>query len=790
MIKWFKDTSIDDVPLVGGKTASLGEMYRSLTPKGINIPNGFGITADAYWLFVRENGLECVISSAFADMSNSSSITLQDTGRKIRSAFLQAAIPGSLKKDIVDAYQKMGNGDVAVRSSATAEDLRNASFAGQQESFLHISGQDSLLLTCKQCFASLFTDRAISYRIHKGFDHMKVALSICIQQMVRSDLATSGVMFSIDTESGFDNVVLINAAYGLGENIVQGSVNPDEFYVFKPNLSQYTPILRHRLGRKEMKMIYDSDSDKSVKNIPVTESEQNRFAIDDAIIVQLAKWACTIEQHYSAIHGKQTPMDIEWAQDGISGKLFIVQARPETVQSQKNTTTLQKYHLLEKGKVLTSGRAVGEKIATGHVRIIRKAADLNELRDGEVVVTDKTDPDWEPAMKKATAIITDRGGRTCHAAIVSRELGLPAIIGTHTGTADLQNGLEVTVSCNEGDTGYVYESALKFTCDEIDLSKISQVRPKTKVMMNLANPDIAFSMAQLPSDGVGLARMEFIINHAIKIHPMALLNFDTMPEDETKQHIADMTRHYRDKANYFVDRLAEGIAMIAAAFYPKDVILRFSDFKSNEYAGLLGGKQFEPMEDNPMIGFRGAARYYSEEYRDGFALECRAVKKVRETMGLNNLKLMIPFCRTLEEGEKVLREMAKNGLERGINQLEVYVMCEIPSNVILADKFADYFDGFSIGSNDLTQLTLGVDRDSERLSELFDERNPAVKAMISMVIDKAKARDRKIGICGQGPSDYPEFAEWLVSQEIDSMSLNPDSIVKTTQRILKMENTV
>ncbi len=675
---------------------------------------------------------------------------------------------------------------MAVRSSATAEDLPDASFAGQQETYLNVQGIPALLDTCKRCFASLFTERAISYRVDKGFDHFKVALSIGVQRMVRSDLACSGVMFTIDTDTGFRDVVLISAAYGLGENVVQGSVTPDEYIVFKPTLkTDHRPILQKTIGSKEFKLVYDSGGGKMVKNIPVAPGERARLALNDDEVLQLARWGCIVEDHYSAKQGRATPMDLEWAKDGNTGELFIVQARPETVQSRKNQEVLESYQLMERGPVLARGRSVGEKIVSGRVRVIKNVQGIEQFQEGEVLVTDKTDPDWQPIMKKAAAIVTNRGGRTCHAAIVSRELGVPAIVGTEHGTEALRDGQWVTVSCAEGDTGFVYDGGLRFEVHQTFLTQLQH--PQTKVMMNLANPEEAFSHSFIPNDGVGLARMEFMINNYIKIHPLALTDFDRLEDPLAKAEIERLTVGYRDKPQYFVDRLAQGVGMLAAAFYPKDVILRLSDFKTNEYANLIGGRAFEPTEENPMLGFRGASRYYHPRYQAGFALECRAVKKVREEMGLTNLKLMIPFCRTIEEGRLVQAEMAKHGLRRGENGLEVYVMCEIPSNVILADQFAEIFDGFSIGSNDLTQLVLGVDRDSEIVAHIFDESNPAVKTMIAQVIATCHAKGRKIGICGQAPSDSIEFARFLVEQKIDSISLNPDTVLKTTQAILTQE---
>jgi pyruvate,water dikinase len=790
-IRWFEELSLGDIPLVGGKNASLGEMYRELSSKGVKVPNGFAITAEAYRLFLRGAQLDHKIQDLLRDLDTHDLGNLRQRGRQVRQAILSAALPSTLETAILEAYDRLSFDptepvDVAVRSSATAEDLPDASFAGQQETYLNVQGHAVLLDTCKRCFASLFTDRAISYRTDKGFDHFSIALSIGVQRMVRSDLATSGVMFSIDTETGFRHAVLINAAYGLGENVVQGTVNPDEYYVFKPTLQQgYRPILQKRLGSKEFKLVYDVGGGKMTKNVPVPPADRDRFALNDDDILTLARWACIIEDHYSAKHGKLTPMDMEWAKDGNSGELFIVQARPETVQSQKSQDVLEVYHLNQHGPVRVRGRSVGEKIASGPVRVIKDVHQLQTFQDGEVLVTDKTDPDWEPIMKKAAAIVTNRGGRTCHAAIVSRELGLPAIVGTENGTAALADGQVVTVSCAEGDTGFVYEGALDFDIERIQLGELP--RPATQVMMNIGNPDEAFTLSLLPNDGVGLAREEFIISTTIKAHPLALLEYDRLDDAAVKADIERLTVGYRDKAQFFVDRLAQGVAMIAAAFYPKDVIVRLSDFKSNEYADLIGGRRYEPTEENPMLGFRGASRYYDPRYQAGFALECQAMRKVRDDMGLTNLKLMVPFCRTVEEGRKVLAEMARHGLKRGENGLEVYVMCEIPSNVILAEAFADIFDGFSIGSNDLTQLVLGVDRDSEIVAHIFDERDAAVKTVIAQVIQAAKAKGRKIGICGQAPSDYPEFAQFLVAQGIDSISLNPDAVLKTWLAIADME---
>jgi pyruvate,water dikinase len=793
-IRWFEEIGIKDIPLVGGKNASLGEMYRELASQGVKVPNGFAITADAYRDFLRATKLDRTIEEILQSLNTQDVENLRQRGRRVREAILAATLPAHLQQAITEAYNRLSDGshnlvDVAVRSSATAEDLPDASFAGQQETYLNVQGHQALLDACKRCFASLFTDRAISYRVDKGFGHLKIALSIGVQRMVRSDLATSGVMFSIDTETGFKDAVLINAAYGLGENVVQGAVNPDEYYVFKPTLKQgFRPILQKMMGTKEFKLIYDVGGGKMVKNIPVPPDDRARFAMSDEDILTLARWACVIEDHYSGKKGRPSPMDMEWAKDGQTGELFILQARPETVQSQKDCDTMETYRLTQRGRVLVKGRSVGEKIASGPVRVIKSAQYLQQFKEGEVLVTDKTDPDWEPIMKKAAAIVTNRGGRTCHAAIVSRELGLAAVVGTEKGTEVLKDGQMVTVSAAEGDIGVVYEGKLAFHVDRVILKGLQ--RPKTKVMMNVGNPEEAFSLSFIPNDGVGLAREEFIISTYIKAHPLALLDYDRLDDVAVKAEIDWVSIGHPDKPQFFVDKLAEGVAMIAAAFYPKDVIVRLSDFKSNEYANLIGGRRYEPTEDNPMLGFRGASRYYNPRYQAGFALECRAMRKVREEMGLTNVKLMIPFCRTVEEGQLVLAEMQKHGLRRGEKGLEVYVMCEIPSNVILAEQFAEVFDGFSIGSNDLTQLVLGVDRDSEIVAHLFDERNQAVKSMIAGVINVAKAKGKKIGICGQAPSDYPDFAKFLVEQGIDSISLNPDAVMKTTAMILDLEQSV
>ena len=790
-VRKYSELGLKDLPEVGGKNASLGELVRALAPQGVRIPEGFALTAAAYRTFVAANGLDPVIRENLAKVQPGDPVSLAAAGLLIRQAFHGGRMPAEVGQEIRDAYGGMGNAlagwaDVAVRSSATAEDLPEASFAGQQETYLHVQGPVQVEEACRRCFASLFTDRAISYRHDQGIDPANLALSVGIQRMVRSDRAVSGVMFTLDTETGFPDVVLINAAYGLGESVVQGLVTPDEFLVFKPTLKMdYRPILQKRLGTKETKLVYDEGGGRQVRTVPVSEAERRQFTLDDESILTLSRWACLVEDHYSTQRGVHTPMDLEWAQDGPGGPLYLLQARPETVQSRKAPGHLELYHLEGKGSVCCEGRSVGERIAAGRVRILHGVHELDRLQEGEILVSERTDPDWEPVMRKARAVVTNRGGRTCHAAIVSRELGLPAVVGTGNATERLVDGQEVTISCAEGETGFVYDGVLPFHVERVDLHGLA--KPSTRLMVNVAKPDGAFALSFLPQDGVGLAREEFIISSAIGIHPMALVEFDHLPDPAVKKAIEARTPGYVDKAQFFVDRLAEGVSVIAAAFHPKDVILRFSDFKTNEYAGLLGGERYEPKEENPMLGFRGASRYYDPRYRPGFALECRAALKVREEMGLRNLKLMIPFCRTVEEGRRVLHEMALNGLRRGEHGLEVYVMCEIPSNVILAEAFAELFDGFSIGSNDLTQLVLGVDRDSEVVAHLFDERNAAVMSLISQVIHAAKAKGRKVGICGQAPSDYPEFARFLVNQGIDSISLNPDSLLRTTLTVLEAE---
>jgi pyruvate,water dikinase len=789
----FEQVGIGDIPLVGGKNASLGEMIQHLMPKGVNVPTGFATTAYAYRYFIQNAGLEAMLRQIFADLNIEDVNNLRERGRQARLLILQTPFPADLDRAITDAYQTLctqygSDTDVAVRSSATAEDLPDASFAGQQETYLNIHGLPSVLEACHKCFASIFTDRAISYRQLKNFDHFEIALSVGVQKMVRSDLAASGVMFSIDTETGFKDAALITAAYGLGENVVQGAVNPDEYVVFKPTLKQgYCPILDKRLGTKEIKMVYDIGGSKSTKNLLVSSEQRHQFAIQDDEILTLAKWTCLIEEHYSQARGVYTPMDIEWAKDGVTGELFIVQARPETVQSQKTQNVLRSYHLTSKELLtpIVTGRAVGEMIGQGKAQVILDVHKLEQFQAGGVLVTNRTDPDWEPIMKKASAIVTNQGGRTCHAAIIAREMGIPAIVGCGNATTLLHSGQDITVCCAEGDEGRVYNGQIPFEVDEVALKELP--RTHTQILMNVGNPQEAFSLSAIPNDGVGLARMEFIIANQIQAHPLALIYFDELDDHVAQAKIAELTPQYDYKAQFFVDKLAHGIGTIAAAFYPKPVIVRMSDFKSNEYANLLGGRQFEPREENPMIGWRGASRYYDERYQEGFALECQAMKRVRDEMGLTNVILMIPFCRTPEEGNRVLAEMATHGLVRGENGLQVYVMCELPSNVMLAEQFCEVFDGFSIGSNDLTQLTLGLDRDSSLVAHLFDERNPAVKQLIATAIRAVKHQGRKIGICGQAPSDYPEFAQFLVEQGIDSISLNPDSLLKTLLHIAEVE---
>ena len=794
-IRPFEEISGDDVPLVGGKNASLGEMYRTLRPKGVLVPNGFAVTADAYRYVLDRAGAWAPLRSALEGLDPADVADLATRGQRAREIVYEAPLPPDLQAEILGAYHRLREEygselTVAVRSSATAEDLPNVSFAGQHETYLNVGGEAALLDACRHCFASLFTDRAIHYRIDQGFDHFKVLLSIGVMKMVRSDLAASGVIFSLDTESGFRDVVLVTAAYGLGENVVQGAVDPDEFYVHKPTLRQgYRAVLRRLLGRKQLTMIYGTDdAGATTRNAATPEIQRERFCITDEEVLRLADYALLIEEHYAARAGHDMPMDTEWAKDGLDGRLYIVQARPETVVSQKKGHVLEDYSLTRQGPLVVTGRSVGRKIAVGPARVIAGSTDLEAFSDGDVLVSDTTSPDWEPVMKRAAAVVTNRGGRTCHAAIVARELGIPAVVGAQRATESIATGDPITVSCAEGDVGKVFRGALPFEVHRVDLDEVR--RPHTKIMINLGNPALAFETSFIPNDGVGLARMEFIITDHIRAHPMALVHLDRVTDAQERKALEALTAHYARPADFFVEKLSEGIGTIAAAFYPKPVIVRMSDFKTNEYASLLGGRSFEPTEPNPMLGFRGASRYAHPSYAEGFALECAALRRVRGQMGLTNVTVMIPFCRRVEEGERVLRAMAEHGLRRGENGLEVYVMCEIPNNVIQIDAFARLFDGFSIGSNDLTQLTLGVDRDSEVVAFDFDERDPGVLEMLRLTVEGARRHGRHSGICGQAPSDYPEIAEYLVRLGIDSMSLNPDSVVKTTLRVLEVEETL
>lgn len=807
-ILWFNEIGIEDVPLVGGKNASLGEMYQKLHGQGIKVPNGFAISAYAYRYFLKYAGIEEEIKKILKGLDTGSLDNLMRKGRKVREVIVHSEFPPDLTQAIYAAYDKLadqfkGQGlidlDVAIRSSATAEDLPDASFAGQQDTFLNVRGRLNVLDACRKCFASLFTNRAISYRHDKGFGQFDVALSIAVQKMVRSDSAYSGVMFSIDTESGFRDAVYITAAYGLGENVVQGVVNPDEYYVFKPTLKKgERAIISRKAGDRDIKMVYSMEDDATVRNIPTTLAERHRYVLEEDEILKLAEWACIIEEHYSKEAGYFKPMDIEWAKDGDgvnvgTGELYVVQARPETIHSQKDATNYENYRLLENGEILTRGTAVGQKVGQGVANMIQSTLEMDQFEKGQVLVTSMTDPDWEPVMKIAAAIVTNKGGRTCHAAIVSRELGIPCVIGTGNGDEVIPTGQEVTVSCCEGETGNVYKGLLEYEVETLNLDEVPRTR--TKIMMNVGMPEKAFSQGMIPNDGVGLAREEFIINSHIGIHPLALLEYDQLREKaSTDQRVAgvvyridEITSVYEDKKQFFIDKLAEGVSRIAAGFYPNDVIVRLSDFKTNEYENLLGGYLYEPNEHNPMIGWRGASRYYDERYKPAFELECLALRKARSEIGLTNIKVMVPFCRTPEEGKRVIGLMKQFGLVQGEDGLEVYVMCEIPSNVICADQFAEIFDGFSIGSNDLTQLALGLDRDSSLVSHIYDERSEAVKRLVSQVIDVAKKKGRKIGICGQAPSDFPDFAEFLVECGIDSMSLIPDTAIKTRLAVAKKE---
>ncbi|PKY11140.1 phosphoenolpyruvate synthase [Acidithiobacillus marinus] len=791
-IRFFKEIRIEDVPLVGGKNASLGEMYRELTPQGVRVPNGFAITGEAYHHLLDQAGAWPALHRALDDLDPDDVRDLARRGAKAREIVYSAPLPQDLQDEILAAYAQLrqeygDNLSLAVRSSATAEDLPTASFAGQQDTYLNISGEAALLDACRRCFASLFTDRAIHYRIDQGFDHFKVALSIVIMKMVRSDLATSGVMFSLDTETGFRDAVFITASWGLGENVVQGTVNPDEYYVFKPAFKQgKKAVLRRVLGSKKIKMVYtEGDTRHGTRNVPTHREEQERFCLKDEDIFVLADYAIKIENHYSQKIGENRPMDMEWAKDGLDGFIYMVQARPETVASQKKGQILETYVLDQRGESVGSGRAVGSKIASGLVRIIRDIQQLGDFRPGEVLVADTTTPDWEPVMKHAAAVITNRGGRTCHAAIIARELGIPAVVGAETATEILHDGDAVTVSCAEGDLGMIYAGRLPFTVQHTDLAVLP--RPKTKIMINLGNPEIAFQTASLPNDGIGLARMEFIISNTIKAHPMALLYPEKVQDAQERLALIQLTQGYAQPQDFFVERLSEGVGTLAAAFYPKPVVVRMSDFKSNEYASLLGGRYFEPEEANPMLGFRGASRYAHPAYKEGFHLECLAMKRVRETMGLDNVIIMLPFVRRVQEADAVLAQMAEFGLQRGENGLKIYAMCEIPNNVLLIDAFAQRFDGFSIGSNDLTQLTLGVDRDSEIVAFDYDERDEGVKTLIRLAVEGCARNGIHSGLCGQAPSDYPEMAEFLVDIGIQSMSLNPDTVIKTTLHVLELE---
>lgn len=790
-IRPFEEVRLSDVSLVGGKNASLGELISELANEGIAVPSGFVITADAYSRVLAEHGVRDKLDVLLKNVNKDDIEQLSALGQQARTLIKKAGIPEDLREEICAAYRRMearygADVDVAVRSSATAEDLPDASFAGQQESFLNVRGELALLEACSNCFASLFTNRAISYRVDKGFDQLSIRLSIGVQKMVRSDLATAGVIFTLDPESGFRNAILVTGAYGLGENLVAGRLDPDEYLVFKPTLKTHPrPIIRKKMGAKQLRMIYSAHGSRTTKNVTVSPEDRQRYCLSDEDVLYLARAALKIEEHYRQLSGNDSAMDIEWAKDGQDGLIYIVQARPETVHSQKEANRISTYALEEAGSVLLTGRAIGQRIGSGRTRIISSVQELDSFQEGEVLVTDMTDPDWEPVMKRAGAIITNSGGRTCHAAIISRELGVPCIVGTSNATTSLKNGTPVTVFCGDGAEGIVYDGILHYKVTEIQLDLVAQT--KTRVMVNLGNPELAFTIGMLPIDGVGLARQEFIIANEVKVHPLALTRYEQLTDRKVQAEVDKLTQDYAKREDYFVDKLAQGVSMIAAAFYPRPVIVRLSDFKTNEYANLLGGKQFEPEEENPMIGFRGACRYYSERYRDGFELECRALLKSRAEMGLTNIKIMVPFCRTRQEGELVLAEMARNGLARGEDGLEVYAMCELPSNVFCMNDFAEIFDGFSIGSNDLTQLILGLDRDSSIVAPLFDERNPAVLQAISLAIQGAHRHGKTIGICGQAPSDYPEFIEFLLAEGIDSISLNADVALQTKAAVAAQE---
>jgi len=786
-IKKFSEIHITDVPSVGGKNASLGEMFNELSSKGIVIPNGFATTASAFRYFLEYNSIADPLKSLLDTLDTKTFKNLKEIGAKARSIIENAKMPEDLSKQIIRSYKELCGPEyfaVAVRSSATAEDLPQASFAGQHESYLNIKGENELLKAIQRCYASLYTDRAIKYREDNGFEHEKVALSVGVQKMVRSDKACSGVAFTLEPESGFRNVIHIAGVWGLGENMVQGTVNPDEFLVFKPTLQKgKKAIIQKNMGDKNKTMIYTDDEENPVINIDTSEEKRHQYVLNNDEIELLAKWALIIEKHYDK------PMDIEWAKDGETGEFFIIQARPETVHSQVNPLQIEEFNLTEKGKLLASGEAIGNKIACGIARILNSPEDSDKLKPGEIVVTDLTSPDWDPILKNAGAIVTNKGGRTSHASIVAREIGVPAVVGCGDATSKIRDGEMISVSCCEGKEGFIYEGHLRFSTRHLDFSEI-KLPKKTKVMLIVGDPEKAFKLSFYPNNGVGLMRLEFIITNAIQIHPMALVKFDELKDEKVKQQIEELTHHYPDKEKYFTEKLSEAVATVAAAFYPNDVIVRMSDFKTNEYASLLGGKDFEPVEENPMLGFRGASRYYNERYKEGFRLECEALKIVRDDMGLTNLKVMIPFCRTVEEGKKVVEVMKNFGLEQGVNGLEIYVMAEIPNNVIQAEKFAEIFDGFSIGSNDLTQLTLGIDRDSAIISDLFDEQNEGVKDEIGLMIQKAKKAGVKIGLCGQAPSDFPAFAQFLVGENIDSISFNPDAILKGIENINQAEKSL
>ncbi|PWT76790.1 MAG: phosphoenolpyruvate synthase [Bacteroidetes bacterium] len=786
LIRKFSTIGITDTSVVGGKNSSLGEMFTQLSARGIRVPNGFATTADAFWKFLDANEIREPLKLLLLKLDRRNFSNLKEIGEAARKLILEAKMPDTLSEAIVSAYKELSEDEspaVAVRSSATAEDLPEASFAGQHESYLNIQGKSALLSAVQKCFASLYTNRAIKYREDNRFEHAKIALSVGIQIMVRSDKACSGVGFTLEPESGFRDIIHLAGVWGLGENIVQGTVTPDEFLVFKPSLiSGKRAIVQRKLGEKAKTMVYGKSAEEPVINIDTPLEKREQFVLNDEEIMKLSDWAMLIEEHY------RKPMDFEWAKDGISNQLYIIQARPETVHARRNPLLITEFKLLEKGKQLVSGEAIGSRIAIGIARILDSPKDAEKLKTGEIVVTDLTSPDWDPVLKKASAIITNKGGRTSHASIIARELGVPAIVGSQNATTEISDGQLITVSCCEGKTGYVYNGKLKFEENKLDFSDV-KMPEGTEVMLIIADPEKAFKLSFYPNDGVGLLRIEFIINHSIRIHPMALVNFDHLQDKEAKKQIEILTHHYSNKKQYFIDKLAEGVATIAAAFYPKDVIVRMSDFKTNEYANLVGGAAFEPQEENPMIGFRGASRYYNDLYKDGFRLECEAMKQVRDEMGLTNVKLMVPFCRTVDEGKKVIHVMQQNGLVQGKNGLEVYVMAEIPSNVIQADEFASVFDGFSIGSNDLTQLTLGIDRDSALVANLFSEQNKSAKLMIGMMILRAKQAGTRIGLCGQAPSDFPEFARFLVDHGIDSISFNPDAVIKGIENINKAKKT-